>query len=119
MKKIFSYSFLPSLMLLPVVAKAQFGGIDTFFTDAAGFINNTLIPILLAIAFLVFIIGAVRFFLLAGDGNEEGKKKGRSLMLAGIIGFVVIVSIWGIVALIANGLGLNDDTLNNIPNTPL
>ena len=39
-------------------------------------------------------------------------------MLYGIIGFVVMVSVWGIVNLLAGGFGLTDEELQTIPNTP-
>jgi membrane protease YdiL (CAAX protease family) len=119
MKKFLGYAVIPSLVLLPLVALAQqFGKVDGFFQDAGKFINDTLIPIILAIAFLIFIIGAVRFFLLAGKDNEDGQKNGKNLMLWGIIGFVLIVSIWGIITVIAEGLGFAGKDLEGIPDTP-
>ncbi len=118
MKKILALSFLPTILLTPLLAAAQFGDVDLFVIEIGLFINSTLIPILLAVAFLVFIVGAVRFFLLAGDEYDDNKKKGKSLMLYGIIGFVLIVSIWGIVRLFSDGLGLQDDNLDNVPFAP-
>jgi hypothetical protein len=121
MKKILSYAALPSLLLIPFVASAAiFGKVDTFFKDAGGLINDILIPILLAIAFLVFIVGIVQYFLLAGKDNADGQEKGKSLILWGIIGFVLIVSIWGIVNLLAGGLGFDKvKTIQDVPVTPL
>ena len=116
MRKTIHYAFPALTLLAPMLAFAQFGDIDVFILEVAGFINDTIIPIILAVAFLVFIVGAVRFFLMAG---EDDKSKGKSLMIYGIAAFVVIVSVWGIVKLIAGGLGLTDDTLENIPETPI
>ena len=39
-------------------------------------------------------------------------------MIWGIAAFVVIVSIWGLVSLIAGGLGLEGQDLRNVPDTP-
>lgn len=120
MKNIFNY-LLPVVFLLPAVAAAQgesFGEVDSFIQDASGFINNTLIPILIAASFLIFIWGLVQFFLIAKDDNKDAKQKGKDLMLWGIFAFVIIVSIWGIVALISGGLNLNDENLNNRPIAP-
>ena len=61
------------------------------------FANNSLIPLLFALAFLFFLVGLVRFFFSGGDENRE---KGRQFVLWGIIGFVVLFSIWGIVNLL-------------------
>lgn len=68
-----------------------------------GFINSILVPLLLAVALLVFVWGIVKSFFLEGD---KGREAGRMLILYGIIGFVVILSVWGLVALLANTFGL-------------
>lgn len=117
MKNIFNY-ILPVVMLVPGVALAQFGEIDTFVNETSSFINDYIIPFLLAIAFLVFIVGVAQMFFVANDDNSDAKSQGKSLILWGIIAFVVIVSIWGIVTLISNGLGLSGQDLQNVPNTP-
>lgn len=118
MKKFVGYSSGSLLMLTPFMALAQFGDIDKFIGSLATFINNTLIPILLAVAFLMFLYGVVQFFFLAGKDNAEAQGKGRDLMLYGIIGFVLIVSIWGIVALLAGGFNLQKDKLEVVPEAP-
>lgn len=68
------------------------------------FFNEILIPLLYAIAFIVFLIGLVRYFFFGGD---EAREKGRSLLLWGIIGFVVIFSVWGIVNFLLSALRLS------------
>lgn len=112
MKRFLSYLTLPALLVMPMVAAAQFGEVDTFIKDFSGFINDTLIPVILAIAFLVFVYGAIKFFFWdTGDDYDSNKEKGKKLMLYGVAGFVLIVSIWGIVGLIAGGLNLKQDSL--------
>ncbi|HVX90945.1 MAG TPA: hypothetical protein VHC20_04975 [Candidatus Paceibacterota bacterium] len=61
------------------------------------FINNSLIPLLFALAFLFFLVGLVRFFFSDGDENRQ---KGRQFALWGMIGLIVLFSIWGIVNLL-------------------
>ena len=105
-------------MLMPAVVLAQFGEIDGFFDSITTFINNVLIPLVFAIALLVFLWGMFQFFILGGH-SDDGKEKGKSLMLYAVVGFVLMVSIFGIVNLIANGLGFSDDEeIQNIPNAP-
>lgn len=105
-------------VLTPLFAFAQFGEIDEFFSGIIGFINNVLIPLIFAIALLVFLYGVFKYFILGG-GNEDDRKEGTKLMLYAVIGFVLMVSIFGIVNLIAGGLGFSDDqNLNNIPSAP-
>ena len=74
------------------------------------FINNILVPFLLTLALLFFIYGVFKFFIQGGD-DEEKRKEGKNVVMWAIIGFVVIVSIWGIVNLITSGIGLPGDNL--------
>ena len=74
----------------------------------SNFINDILIPALFAIALLVFLYNAFRFFI-AGSDNPEAKQKARRLAFYGILGFVFLVSIWGIVNLLVSGLGWQND----------
>lgn len=107
-----------ALVLTPALALAQFGQINTFISDVSSFINGTLIPLVFAVALLVFIYGVFKYFILGG-GDSEKQDEGRQLMLYAVVGFVVMVSIFGIVNLIANGLGFSsDEDIQNIPNVP-
>lgn len=108
---------LPVMVFAQAVADPSFSEVDTFVAELTRFINNTLIPIILAVAFLVFLYGVVQYFFVNG-GDEDSRKTGRSIMLYAVFAFVIIVSIWGIVVLISNGLDLQDDSLINIPEGP-
>jgi cytochrome bd-type quinol oxidase subunit 2 len=119
MKRILSYLGLLMLAVVPVVSFAQFGPVDSFIGDLTQFINSTLIPIIIAIAFFVFLYGAIKFFFWnTGDEYDDNKKKGKQLMIYAVAGFVLIVSIWGIVKLVSDGLNLNQKVLNNQPEVP-
>lgn len=118
MKKVSLSGAASLLALSPMVAFAQFGGINTFLNDISTFINSTLIPLVFAVALLVFLYGVFDYFILGG-GDEGKREEGRKLMLWAIVGFVVMVSVFGIVNLIANGLGFSqDEDIQNIPNVP-
>lgn len=117
MKKIIlsAYSFA---LLTPMFALAQFGEIDDFLGDIQSFINNILIPLLFGVALLMFLYGVFNYFII-GKNQEDKKSEGRSYMIWSIAGFVVMVSVFGIVNLIAGGFGFSDDEeLDNIPNVP-
>ena len=68
-------------------------------------INNVLVPVLFAIAFIVFLYGIAKAYIFSG-GDEEAVKQGHKLLMWGIIAFVVMISIWGIVNVVANTFGL-------------
>jgi hypothetical protein len=65
------------------------------------FFDSYVIPLLYALAFLLFMIGLVRYFFLEG---EENRAKGRGFALWGLIGFVVLFGLWGIVHLLLSAI---------------
>ena len=100
------------------LAQASFDESNRFSHYISGittFISNTLIPLVFGIALLVFIWGMFKFFIY---NTEEEKEKGKDLAIWAVVAFVLMVSIWGIVNLIANGLGFSGETIQNIPDTP-
>lgn len=64
------------------------------------FVNSVLVPVLIAIAFITFLWGVYKYFIYEDNEREEGKK----FVLYGIIGFVIIVSVWGLVNMVKNTL---------------
>lgn len=116
-------SLLALIALTPLFAFAQsgdLGDLTSIFDAVLTFINNVLVPLVFALAFLMFIWGVFQYFILGSD--DEGKREtGRSFMLYGIIGFVVMVSIWGIVNILSTGLfgtGADQGDIQNVPNAP-
>jgi len=95
----------------------EIGGstIGAYLESIVGFINVYLIPFLFAIAFYVFIWGIFNYFI-AGGANEEQRDKGKQLVMWGIIGFVIMVSVWGLINLVTNTL--NFDESGTAPSLP-
>ena len=67
-------------------------------------INRLLVPVLIAIAFIVFLWGVFNYFIL-GAADEKKRIDGRQFVLWGIIGFVVIFSVWSLVNIVSGTLG--------------
>lgn len=65
------------------------------------FIDEFVLPFLYSIAILVFMFGIFRFFFTGGAENRE---KGQQFALWGLIGFVVLFSLWGIVNMLMASL---------------
>lgn len=80
-----------------------------------GDIVALIIPIAIGIALITFIWGVMKY-MIAKD--EDSQKEARSVMLWGIIGLFVIVSVWGIVGLIGETFGITDNTIEDIPTVP-
>ncbi|OHB17903.1 MAG: hypothetical protein A2749_00765 [Parcubacteria group bacterium RIFCSPHIGHO2_01_FULL_45_26] len=84
--------------------------------NLAGVVDNLLklmrpfVSILIGIALVYFLWGLSQFILASGDKTkvEEGKKT----MLWGIIALFVMISIQGIVYLVANSFEIRDSGLN-------
>lgn len=65
------------------------------------FVDMVIVPLLYAIAFLLFLVGVVRFLFSMED---EKRNEGKKFVFWGIIGFVVLFSVWGIVKLLLSVL---------------
>jgi Type IV secretion system pilin len=81
---------------VPLVSLAAINNVSDVGSFIINTINNVLVPVLFAVAFIVFLWGAFNVFIL-GANNEEVKTSGKNLMLWGLIGFFVMVSVWGLV----------------------
>lgn len=101
--------------------------VGEYITDIAKWIAGSVIPILIIIAVIIFIIGVIRFVMLAG--NEQERASGRLFIIRGLIGLFVILAIWGILAVFGNTLGIsslgiprlrqdNDINLVTVPSSP-
>lgn len=80
------------------------GSVNTTYLDfyknlVTTIVNDYLVWILMAIAFIVFLWGVFKYYIYNAD-NETERTKGHQLILWGVIGFVVISSIWGIVNIV-------------------
>ncbi len=109
-------AYLGSAFFLPLLAFAQITSIQTAGTFIIGIINTVAVPVLFAVAFIVFIFGIFQYFIL-GRGSEEAQQQGRALMLYGLIGFFLMVSVWGLVNILVGTFGLNNNPVTQ-PTTP-
>ena len=91
------------------LAGSTFRGIILYILD----IISVLIPILFALAFILFFWGLSKFILNAG--NKEGIQQGRDYMLWGILALFILVSLKPIINLISNELEFGSNpTVNGI-----
>ena len=65
---------------------------------SVGDMLNMLIPVLIALALVVFFWGLVKYI-------QSGKAKGgKDIMIAGLVGLFIMVSVWGIIKVAQNTL---------------
>ena len=99
---------------LPLVSFAAVANISDVGTFIINTINNVIVPVLFAIAFIVFIWGVFKTFVL-GAGSDESKEQGKSLMLWGLIGFFVMVSVWGLVNILTGSVTFGNANQTALP----
>ncbi len=126
-KRLLKLVYITSFVfILPAIALAQYqgpcpdgsvirpdgtcpgSGIGGLLTNIQLFINS-IIPILLALGVVYFVWGVVKFMIA---DSEEAKTKGRDTIIYGIIGFAVIIGMWGLVNVVVNSLGFSSGQLN-------
>ena len=78
-------------------------------------ILNTIVPLLVTLGVVYFVWGVVQYIM---TGDEAKKKEGRTKMIYGIIGLVVIITMWGIVGLITNTFGVSGAYTFDLPYLP-
>ena len=98
---------LSAVLLTPALALAQDLSNLQRLATSFGEIVDTLIPVVFAIALLVFFWGLAKYILAAG--SEEAKAEGRRIMIGGIIALFIMSAIWGIVTFIGEATGIDTD----------
>ncbi len=84
------------------------------FTSVTAFISEVLVPLVFAIALIVFIWGMFQYFI-AGGADAEKRSQGRMLALWAIIGFAIMVAVWGLVSLITTTFGFDKASTPCLP----
>lgn len=80
-------------------------GVISWFTD----IGLKIIPLLGVIAFLFFVYGVARYIKSAG--SEKEIKDSKNLLIWGVVGLFIMVTIWGIIAFLSSELGFGSTPL--------
>lgn len=83
-----------------LVCPTSLNTLTDFINSLTCFAGKSLVPLVFAIALLVFVYGVVKFVIAAKDSHD--REEGRMFMIYGIIALFVMVSVWGLVAVLAN-----------------
>jgi len=98
----------PVFVLAQGTPKADFDGLNDYFGTFITLINTTIVPLIFIMSFVVFIWGVFQYFI-AGASDPAKLEQGKQLVKYSLIGFILMVSIWGIVNIVAGGLGLDEE----------
>lgn len=98
--------------------QTNFGAVGQTFTAFLSFLNSYIVPLLVAVAFLSFAYGMFQYFIKDG-ASDESRESGKKLALWGVLGFVLIVSLWGIVNIVADSFGFRGTQIQTLPAIPI
>lgn len=97
MQKIASYL----VTMIALIPASVYGASVTAPKDFKGFVGiltniiSTLIVLIFALTFLVFMWGLIKSWIFGG-GDVEKVEEGKKVVITGIIALVIMSSIWGI-----------------------
>ena len=111
MKKLIAFV----LTVSPALALAQpLTDINSVATKATN-IGNLVLALAISLSIVWIIVSIVRYLIA---GGEEDRKKGGMAILWGVVGLFVILSIWGLVAILRNSFRTQDQVpINEINRT--
>ncbi|MEK7088606.1 MAG: hypothetical protein AAB913_00565 [Patescibacteria group bacterium] len=98
-----------------------YANIDPFVSNVNKLIINPLIVLLFALALVYFLYGIFEF--ISNQENEEKKTTGKSHMIWGIIGIVIMIGVFTILNIIMNtfnitGINPKEGTVQLPPYNP-
>ncbi len=102
-------------ILVPVadIHAASVQWIDDLVSGSESVIGNFIIPTLSVLATTLFLWGCVQFIMSAGDEKVRGE--GKQKMMWGIVGLFVLVTVWGLVAMLTQVVGVTPVTNVSAP----
>ena len=77
--------------------------IGAFVGRVNKFVINPIIILMFAFALVFFIVGVLQYLL--NPANDEERATGRQHILWGVVGMAIMISVWGIMTIIAGKLG--------------
>lgn len=85
--------------------------VDDLLFKLSDKVINPVIEMAFIIAFVVFLWGVSEY--IRGANNEKKRADGRQHMLWGIVGFVIMFGVFGIITILTRTLGIKGFTINN------
>ena len=93
-----------SLFLDLFSTKVAYADLNGFIGKVDTTIINPLILLLFALAIVYFLYGVLEF--LMNQENEEKKTSGKSHMLWGVVGIVIMLGVWTILGMLLSTFGI-------------
>ncbi len=108
-KSLIKYIISGAVVVLPaMVFAATSGTLATLVHTIISYLNIVLV-LMMAVAGVMFTFYVIKYYVMPNENRSEG----NTYVMYSIIGFFVILSIWGLVNIVQNSFGLG-----NKGNTP-
>ncbi|MCX8513486.1 MAG: hypothetical protein ORN26_00175 [Candidatus Pacebacteria bacterium] len=72
---------------------AAFENIDNLFSDANNVIGGSLTSLLMAIAFILFIVAVISYLNKRRSGDENGLKDAKNYLIWSVVGLFVMIAV--------------------------
>lgn len=82
--------------------------LDKLLASIYDAILEPLLFVVFGLAFIMFVWGIVEF--VRDSESDDGRKKGKANMLWGVVGMVIMVSVFGIINIIIGTIGADNPT---------
>jgi hypothetical protein len=98
-------------LFTPFLASAQVTDFNSLISFASKVLDAA-IPFIISLSIVVLMYGIFRYVVA---NEEEAKAKGKNLIISGIVGLFVMLSIWGLVRILVNTFRLD----NQVPTSQI
>ncbi len=88
--------------------------IFSYMSYAIDAINTKIVPFLFALAFIFYLYNIYNFFIQNGS-DPKSVEKGRAFAIWGVVGFFVMLSVWGLVNILINTFYLSGSSRPALP----
>jgi len=85
---------------------------QSFLEKAVTAIVNPIIQVIFAVALVIFVYGIFEF--VRGADNPEVRKKGQQHIMYGLIGLFIMISVFTIINILMNSIGVTGDQVPQI-----
>ncbi len=94
----------PTVTAPTASGRTKFRNIQDVGIEVQYVIANYIIPLIISLSLVVFLWGIFKF--IKDGSNDKSREEGRQFMFWGIIGLAVMVSVWGLVRILTNTIGV-------------
>lgn len=84
--------------------------LQDFLSYITCILSGYFIPLIFALAIVMFLWGVVQFVIM-GQEDETKRTQGKQLMIWGIIAITVMITVWGLVRVLASTFNFNGTVL--------